>query len=442
MVHQIFHDTQPQVREWTHGERHALLRQFAHQSIVADRRIAVIDPPHTEQLEGLSDVLGRSLLAGVRHGQEPLLTSACEDPLELRRRMAPFGGVETDRNDPVAVRERLIERCLGSFLVEMAEEAKDQLRADAELAPCVQQGSMDSIDYDGERNPTVRVCLRIEEDLRVQDVVALHSRQVGPGEVVEILLGVEHSGSLVVEIQKILKTVKLIGSPEGVDRFVRKFDLIALGHLEQQLRLECSLDVHVELGLGKPSQEGRHVVHGSAVPHSALPGFRMVTKLFDEQQIERRVQDLAGELAKSFSGEFTIVGILKGSFVFVADLVRALDRVGLAPRIEFIRLSSYQASRDRSELTLVGPPPTGMLGPVLLVDDIADTGWSLRYATDLLRPQALAIQTCTLIDKPSRRQVEITPDFVGFTVDDVFVVGYGIDHAEAHRHLPWIGKID
>ena len=128
--------------------------------------------------------------------------------------------------------------------------------------------------------------------------------------------------------------------------------------------------------------------------------------------------------------------------MFVADLVRALDRVGLAPRIEFIRLSSYQASRDRSELTLVGPPPTGMLGPVLLVDDIADTGWSLRYATDLLRPQALAIQTCTLIDKPSRRQVEITPDFVGFTVDDVFVVGYGIDHAEAHRHLPWIGKID
>jgi len=168
----------------------------------------------------------------------------------------------------------------------------------------------------------------------------------------------------------------------------------------------------------------------------------MVTKLFDEQQIERRVQGLAEEIANAFSGELTVVAILKGSFVFVADLIRALDRVGLAPRVEFIRLSSYQAGKSRSELTLIGPAPADELGPVLLVDDIADTGWSLRYATDLLRPQADTIQTCTLIDKPIRREVEMTPDFVGFTVDDVFVVGYGIDHAEDHRHLPWIGKVD
>ena len=168
----------------------------------------------------------------------------------------------------------------------------------------------------------------------------------------------------------------------------------------------------------------------------------MVTKLFDEQQVERRVRELAAEVAKSFSGEFTVVGILKGSFVFVADLVRALDREGLSPRIEFIRLSSYRTSQNRSDLRLVGPPPDGMLGQVLLVDDIADTGWSLRYATDLLRPQALEIQTCTLIDKPRRREVEVTPDFVGFTVDDVFVVGYGIDYAESGRHRPYIGVVE
>jgi hypoxanthine phosphoribosyltransferase len=168
----------------------------------------------------------------------------------------------------------------------------------------------------------------------------------------------------------------------------------------------------------------------------------MVTKLFDGRQIERRVSEIASEVAKSISGEFTVVGILKGSFVFVADLVRALDHVGLAPRVEFIRLSSYGASREPSSLSLVGPAPVGMLGEVLLVDDITDTGRSLQYAMNLLEPQALAIRTCTLIDKPSRREVEITPDFVGFTVEDVFVVGYGIDHAEKHRHLPWIGTID
>ena len=221
-----------------------------------------------------------------------------------------------------------------------------------------------------------------------------------------------------------------------------KLDVVSASDLEQELGLERALDVHVELGLGKPFEKGRYLFHRPASSHFAGPRPCMVTKLFDERQIARRVQELAAEVAKSFSSELTVVGILKGSFVFVADLVRALDRVGLAPRVEFIRLSSYGTSRKPSNLRLVGPAPSGMLGEVLLVDDITDTGWSLRYATNLLGPQALAIRTCTLIDKPSRREVEVTPDFVGFTVEDVFVVGYGIDYAEEHRHLPWIGTID
>ena len=170
-----------------------------------------------------------------------------------------------------------------------------------------------------------------------------------------------------------------------------------------------------------------------------------VTKLFDERQIQRRVETLASDLAKSISGEFTIVAILKGSFVFVADLVRALDGVGLAPRVEFLRLTSYGSSQESSgEVKLIGELPQGLEGrTLLLVDDITDTGWSLVYARNLLLEQgARAIWSCTLVDKPSRRKVDISPDFIGFTIEDVFVVGYGIDYAEDYRHLPYIGTID
>ena len=167
----------------------------------------------------------------------------------------------------------------------------------------------------------------------------------------------------------------------------------------------------------------------------------MVTKLFDERQIEQRVHALAAELAEVLPPEPTVVGILKGSFIFVADLVRALDHAGLKPRVEFIRLRSYGEARERSKLQQVGPIPSHPLGSVLLVDDIADTGWSLHTATGLLKPVASEIRTCALIDKAGRREVDFTPDFVGFNVEDRFVVGYGLDDAEAYRHLPWIGAV-
>jgi hypoxanthine phosphoribosyltransferase len=169
-----------------------------------------------------------------------------------------------------------------------------------------------------------------------------------------------------------------------------------------------------------------------------------VTKLIDERQIERRVHELAADIAKAISGEFTVVALLKGSFVFAADLVRALDGVGLAPRVEFLRLSSYGCGRESSgEVRLIGEVPGVEGRSVLLVDDITDSGWSLVHAQKLLRERgALEIRTCTLIDKPSRRRVDFSPDFVGFEVGDVFVVGYGIDFAEAHRHLPYIGRVE
>ena len=170
-----------------------------------------------------------------------------------------------------------------------------------------------------------------------------------------------------------------------------------------------------------------------------------VTKLYDEDEIARRVEELADRIAGSVSGEFAIVALLKGSFVFVADLLRLLARRGLAPTVEFMRVSSYGRAKESSgAVRLIGDVPAGVAGrPVLLVDDIVDTGRSLAFARDrLLEAGASKIWTCTLLDKPSRRELALTVDFVGFVIEDVFVVGYGIDFAEQHRHLSYIGVVE
>lgn len=168
-----------------------------------------------------------------------------------------------------------------------------------------------------------------------------------------------------------------------------------------------------------------------------------VRVLFDEAAIARRVDELARRIVETMSGEFTIVGVLKGSFVFVADLARALDRLGRAPRIEFMRLSSYGLAKESSgNVRLVGEPPEVAGQRVLLVDDIEDTGRSLAFARDtLLECGAAEVLTCVLADKPTRREVEVAADLTGFTVPDVFIVGYGIDYAERYRHLPYIGAV-
>jgi hypoxanthine phosphoribosyltransferase len=170
-----------------------------------------------------------------------------------------------------------------------------------------------------------------------------------------------------------------------------------------------------------------------------------IETLHDRAEIAARVEALAREIDRAIQGDFTIVGVLKGCFVFVADLVRALDALGRRSRVDFIRLSSYGAAKKSAgEVRLAGAAPAGIVGhKVLLVDDIVDTGRTLVYARELMQAQgAQAVWTCALVDKPSRREVAFTADFTGFEVPDIFIVGYGIDYAENYRHLPYIGKID
>ena len=167
--------------------------------------------------------------------------------------------------------------------------------------------------------------------------------------------------------------------------------------------------------------------------------------LFTAVEIAARVDALAMEIAGRIPADFVMVGLLKSAAVFVADLARALDRAGARPEIEFIRLSSYGLAKESSgAVQLLGEIPASLAGrPVLLVDDIVDTGRSIAYAATRLRERGIGnLWTCALLDKPQRREIEVAIDFIGFSIGNVFVAGYGTDYAGKYRHLPYIGVVE
>ena len=164
--------------------------------------------------------------------------------------------------------------------------------------------------------------------------------------------------------------------------------------------------------------------------------------LFPAVQIQKRVSQLAAELARDYGQEeFLAVAIMKGSFVFAADLLRALSDHQAQPILDFITLSSYGAGTTScgtiSLLTDLTAPVAGQR--VLIIDDILDTGRTLQTACRLLSEQgAKEVRTCVLLDKPSRRAVPIKADYCGFKIDNVFVVGYGLDYNNRYRQLPYL----
>ena len=168
-------------------------------------------------------------------------------------------------------------------------------------------------------------------------------------------------------------------------------------------------------------------------------------QLYSAGQIAKRVEALADEIVGALPSDLVIVAVLKGCFVFAADLGRALAARGACPALGFVQLASYGASTESSgAVELVSDLTDDVAGrTVLLLDDVLDAGYTLAYAKDLLLGRGAAdARVCVLLDKPSRRRVDLLPDFVGFTVGDVFVVGYGIDYAECYRHLPYVGYLE
>ncbi len=165
--------------------------------------------------------------------------------------------------------------------------------------------------------------------------------------------------------------------------------------------------------------------------------------LFSSQEIETRVRQLAAEIRKDYHNKRPVlIGILKGSFVFLADLVRLLD---FPLEVEFIRLSSYGRGKETSgTVRVVQGLASEVKGRhVLIIEDIVDTGLTVAFLFDYLRKEKPAsLKLCVLTNKPSRRQTLVNIDYLGFTIPDKFIVGYGIDWDEKFRNLPDIGFME
>lgn len=169
-----------------------------------------------------------------------------------------------------------------------------------------------------------------------------------------------------------------------------------------------------------------------------------VNIIYSAAEISARVGALASEIADTLGPNIMVVAILKGSFVFTADLLRELHDHGVHPRIDFMTLSSYGTETESSgNVAIIRDITDDVQGAkILLIDDILESGRTLAFARELLLSRgADQVQLCVLLDKPEKRKVEVNADYVGFSIGDSFVVGYGLDYAHFFRELPYIGTV-
>jgi hypoxanthine phosphoribosyltransferase len=168
-----------------------------------------------------------------------------------------------------------------------------------------------------------------------------------------------------------------------------------------------------------------------------------IVELISAKAIAARIEELAREIRQSFTGteKLTVVGLLRGSFVFIADLVRELD---MNVEVDFLEASSYGDATESSREVRILKDLRGEIAgrDVLVVEDIVDTGFTLDHVTRLLKTrEPHRLETIALLDKPSRRETDIKATWTGFEIPDEFVVGYGIDYAQRNRNLPFIGCV-
>ena len=168
-----------------------------------------------------------------------------------------------------------------------------------------------------------------------------------------------------------------------------------------------------------------------------------VDELISAKAIAARVEALAKEISAHFADtdKLVVVGLLRGSFVFIADLVRELD---LPVEVDFMEASSYGNSTESSREVRILKDLRGEIAcrDVLVVEDIVDTGYTLKHVLEILETRhPRRMEVCALLNKPSRRETDVTARWVGFDIPDKFVVGYGIDYAQRNRNLPHIGAV-
>ncbi len=169
---------------------------------------------------------------------------------------------------------------------------------------------------------------------------------------------------------------------------------------------------------------------------------RIVTML-SQEKIAARVRELGAQITKDYAGHnLVLVCVLKGSFVFAADLARTID---LPLRVDVLGTRSYGEDTESSGVVQITQDLSKPIDheDVILVEDIVDTGLTVAYVIDLLRTRnPKSVKVCALLHKPARARVEVQVDYLGFTIEDRFVVGYGLDHAERYRNLPYIGVVE
>lgn len=172
---------------------------------------------------------------------------------------------------------------------------------------------------------------------------------------------------------------------------------------------------------------------------------RKIKSIFSAVEIQNRVENVAKEIADAMSGDFLLISILKGSFVFSADLIRSLHSAGVGPQIDFLALTSYGSATESSGHVEITRDITDQVEgrDILLVDDILESGRTLSFAKDMLIDRgARSVRICVFLDKQGKRKVNIEADFVGFVCPDLFVVGYGLDYAHYFRELPFVGALE
>jgi hypoxanthine phosphoribosyltransferase len=164
--------------------------------------------------------------------------------------------------------------------------------------------------------------------------------------------------------------------------------------------------------------------------------------LITAEDIQQRVHDIAADIARDHPRGVHLIAVLKGAFVFLSDLARALT---VPCSLDFMALSSYGKSTSSSgQVQLLKDLDSGLEGrEVVIVEDIVDTGLTLSYLQDILRARSpRSLRTACLLSKPSRRQTDVKVEYVGFTIEDKFVIGYGLDFAEQYRNLPYIAVME
>ncbi|WP_139904379.1 hypoxanthine phosphoribosyltransferase [Clostridium thermarum] len=161
--------------------------------------------------------------------------------------------------------------------------------------------------------------------------------------------------------------------------------------------------------------------------------------LISEEQIRARIKELGSEIERDYKDKkLYVLSLLRGSFIFTADLVRTLD---IPVKIGFMTTSSYGHGEETSgNVTVVNDLPDDITGlDVLVVDDIVDSGITMKFVIDYAKSKGAAtVKSCSLLDKPERRAVDLVPDYCGFQIPDVFVVGYGLNYGDYYRNVPYI----